>query len=376
MDFGYSDEQKLLADSVDRFVRQSYGFESWRKLVKSDEGYSPAHWRQMAELGWLGAALPEAHGGLGGGPVETMIIMEGIGKGLVLEPYFSTVVLGGTLVAQAGSEAQKSELLPRIGAGELKLAFAQAEHQARFDLVEVATMAARSGAGWRLDGRKIFVRDAISADRLIVLARTAGSARARKGLSLFLVDAGAKGLSRRDYRTVDNRHAADIAFEGVTVPAEALLGPVDGALPIVERAVDHAIAALAAEAVGAMQVLHEATLAYLRTRKQFGRPIGDFQVLQHRAVDMFVALEQARSMAIAATLKLKAPARERARFCAAAKVQIGQSGRFVGQQAVQLHGGMGMTDELNVGHYMKRLMAIDMAFGNADWHLNRFAAAA
>ena len=376
MDFTYSDEQKLLADSVSRFARESYGFENWRKLARSDEGFSPALWRQMAELGWLGAALPEAHGGLGGGPIETMIIMEGIGKGLVLEPYFSTVVLGGTLIGLAGSEAQKAELLPKVAAGELKLAFAHAEHQARFDLAEVTTVAVRAGGGWRLDGRKIFVRDAASADRLIVLARTAGATRARKGLSLFLVDAHAKGVGRRDYRTVDNRHAADIAFEGVAVPAEALLGPADGALGIVERAVDHAIAALAAEAVGAMQVLHDTTLAYLKTRKQFGRPIGDFQVLQHRAVDMFVALEQARSMAIAATLKLKAPAKERARFCAAAKVQIGQSGRFVGQQAVQLHGGMGMTDELNVGHYMKRLMAIDMAFGNADWHLNRFAAAA
>jgi alkylation response protein AidB-like acyl-CoA dehydrogenase len=373
MDFSLSEEQKLLADSVDRFVRARYDFGDWRKLARSAEGFSRDNWRQMAELGWLGAAIAEEFGGLGGGPVETMVIAQGLGRGLVLEPYFPAAVLGGTLVGLAGSEAQKRAILPRLAAGETMLAFAYAEPQSRFDLADVATTARAVDGGYVLDGRKSVVLGAAAADTVIVAARTGGERRARQGISLFLVARDAPGLTRRDYRLADSRRAADLALENVRVDADALLGARDAALEVIERAADHAIAALAAEAVGAMQFLHETTLAYLKNRKQFGRPIADFQVLQHRMVDMMIAIEQAKSLSMVATLKLAAPAAERAKAASAAKVQIGRSGRFVGQQAVQLHGGMGMTDELHVGHHMKRLMMIDTLFGNADHHLARFA---
>lgn len=373
MDFTLSEEQQLLKDSVERFVREEYEFEKRRKLAKSDEGFSRDHWRKMAELGWLGAGLPEEFGGIGGGAVERMIVMEQIGRGLVLEPYFATVVLGAGLLLEAGSAEQKQALLPRLAAGELMLAFAHAERQARFDLEDVATKAEKSGAAWRLTGEKAVVLHAAAADKLIVSARTSGSRRDQDGISLFVVDKAAKGLSRRDYPTVDGLRASELALDGVE--AEAALGEIGKALPVIERVVDQAVAALCAEAVGAMQVLHDVTNEYLKTRVQFGRPIGQFQVLQHRMVDMFMEVEQSRSMMLLATLRLAdEDARERARAASAAKVQIGRSGRFVGQQAVQLHGGMGMTDELNVGHYFKRLTMIDMSFGNVDWSLKRFAA--
>lgn len=373
MDFSLSEEQQLLKDSVERFVREEYEFEKRRKLAASDEGFSRANWKKMAELGWLGAGLPEEYGGIGGGAVERMIVMEQIGRGLVLEPYFATVVLGANLLLEGGSDEQKRALLPRLAGGELLLAFAHAERQARFDLEDVATKAEKAGKAWRLSGGKSVVFHGASADKLVVSARTAGDRRSREGVSLFLVDGGAKGLARRGYRTVDGLRACEIELDGVE--AEAALGAPGEGLPIVERVVEQAVAALCAEAVGAMQVLHDATNEYLKTRVQFGRPIGQFQVLQHRMVDIFMELEQARSMMLLGTLKLAdGDARERARAVSAAKVQIGRSGRFVGQEAVQLHGGMGMTDELSVGHYFKRLTMIDMTFGNVDWHLKRFAA--
>lgn len=371
MDFQLNDEQKLLADSLEGWLRKEYSFDHWRKLVKTEQGYSDANWAHFAEMGWLGVALPEAHGGLGGGAVETMVIGERFGAAMVAEPYFSSVVLGGGLIAAAGSEAQQAEILPRLGEGKAKLSFAFAEHGARFALNDVSVKAEKTGSGYILSGKKIVVWDAPSADMLIVLARSAGGRTDAQGLGLFLVDNKAKGVNRQDYRTVDNRRAADIVFEAA--PAVAL-GDVEAALPVVERVVDQAIAYLAAEAVGAMQVLHETTLAYLKTRKQFGRAIGEFQVLQHRMVDMMIHVEQSRSLALYATLALGRSAAERAKAAAAAKVQIGKSGKWVGQQSVQLHGGMGMTDELTVGHYMKRLMQIDTAFGHADFHQRRFAA--
>lgn len=373
MDFALSEEQQLLKDSVERFVREEYEFEKRRRLAKSEEGFSRANWKQIAELGWLGAGLPEEFGGIGGGAVERMIVMEQIGRGLVLEPYFATVVLGGGLLLEAGSEEQKRILLPKLAAGELMLAFAHAERQARFDLQDVATKAEKSGKGWRLSGEKAVVLHAAAADKLIVSARVAGERRDRDGIGLFVVDKGARGLTRRDYPTVDGLRASEVALDGVE--AEATLGGPGQGLPVVERVVEQAVAALCAEAVGAMQVLHDDTNEYLKTRVQFGRPIGQFQVLQHRMVDMFMEVEQSRSMMLLATLKLdEQDARERARAASAAKVQIGRSGRFVGQQSIQLHGGMGMTEELRVGHYFKRLAMIDLSFGDVDWHLKRFAA--
>jgi alkylation response protein AidB-like acyl-CoA dehydrogenase len=371
MDFQLSEEQKLLADSVESWLQDKYDFERWRKLVKTDLGYAQENWATMAELGWLAMPLAEEFGGLGGGAVETMLIAERFGKHLVAEPYMSTVVLGAGLIREAGSAEQQSQWLPAIAEGKAKWAFAHAEQGARFNMAEVHTKAEKSSEGWALSGKKIVVFDAPSADKIVVLARSGGSTADTSGLGLFVVDANGKGVNRQDYRTVDNRRASDITFE--KAPAVAL-GDPGGAFPKVEAVVDRAIAYMASEAVGAMQSLYETTLAYLKTRKQFGRPIGEFQVLQHRMVDMMMHVESSRSLALLASLKADAPAVERAKAAAAAKVQIGKSGRWVGQQAIQLHGGMGMTDELNVGHYTKRLMMIDTQFGHADYHQRRFAA--
>ena len=373
MDFSYSTEQTLLKDSVERFLRDAYAFETRRELVASDEGFSRDNWALFAELGWLGMALPEEFGGSDGSAVETMIIMEVIGRGLMLEPYLASVVLGAGLVSREGSEAQRREILPALIQGKFLLAFAYAEPQSRFALNDVEVSAARDGEGYLIRGRKSVVFHAAAADKVVVSARTGGSPRDADGISLFIVENGCAGLARRDYRTVDGLRASDLEFDAVRVGAEALIGTSDAALPLIERAIDHGIAAVCAEAVGAMAVLLEATNEFLKTRRQFGRPIGDFQVLQHRAVDMFMAAEQARSMALMATLKLDEEEAARKKALSAAKVQIGKAGRFVGQQAVQLHGGMGMTDELSVGHYFKRLTMIDTLFGNVDHHLERFA---
>src|SRR5690606_25596426 len=343
MDFQLSEEQKLLADSIESWLQDKYDFERWRKLVKTDLGYAQENWATMAELGWLAMQPAEEFGGLGGGAVETMLIAERFGKHLVAEPYMSTIVLGAGLIGEAGSAEQQAEWLPAIAEGKAKWAFAHAEHGARFNMAEVHTRAEKSGEGWALSGKKIVVFDAPSADRIVVLARSAGAATEASGLGLFVVDANGKGVSRQDYRTVDNRRASDITFEKAAAVA---LGDPAGAFPKVEAVVDRAIAYMASEAVGAMQSLYETTLAYLKTRKQFGRPIGDFQVLQHRMVDMMMHVESSRSLALLASLKADAPAAERAKAAAAAKVQIGKAGRWVGQQAIQLHGGMGMTDEL------------------------------
>lgn len=373
MDFSYSEEQQLLKDSVDRFVREAYEFDKRQKLTKTDLGFSRDNWSMMAELGWLGVSLPEEFGGFDGGPVETMIIMEAIGSGLVLEPFLPTVVLGGGLLKAAGSDDQKRELLPALAEGKMMLAFAFAERQSRYDMHDVELSAKKNGSGYVLNGHKGVVVGAPSADKVIVTARTGGGNRDREGVTLFLVDADAAGLARRDYPTVDSLRASELTFDNVKVDDGAVLGTVDQAMPAVDRVVDEAIAAISAEAVGAMQVLLDTTNEYLKTRKQFGQPLSRFQVLQHRMVDMFMEVEQSRSMALMVTLKLDEDEAERRKAAAGAKVQIGKSSRFVGQQSVQLHGGMGMTDELNVGHYFKRLTMIDIMFGNQDYHLKRYA---
>lgn len=372
MDFQLSEEQTLLADSVESWLQDKYDFDRWRKLVKTDLGYAEENWKTMAELGWLAIPLPEDVGGLGGGAVDAMLLAERFGRHMVAEPYFSTVILGAGLIQAAGDDKQKNEWLPAIAEGKAKWAFAHAEHGSRFALNETRTKATKTGDGWTLSGKKIVVWDAASADRLIVLARSAGGDTDAKGLGLFVVDASGSGVARHDYRTVDNRRASDIQFD--QAPVLAVLGDPANALPAVEAVIDQAIAFMASEAVGAMAALHETTLAYAKTRKQFGRAIGEFQVIQHRLVDMMMQVESARSLALLSALKAAAEPKERAKAAAAAKVQLGRSGRFVGQQAVQIHGGMGMTDELNVGHYMKRLMILDTTFGNADFHQRRFAA--
>jgi pimeloyl-CoA dehydrogenase small subunit len=374
MDFDLSEEQRLLRESLDRLVGDRYAFEQRRTYGRNVEGWSRELWAQYAELGLLGLPFAEDHGGSGGGPVETMLVMEAFGRALVLEPYFATIVLGGGFLRHGGNPELGADLIPKIADGSLTLAFAQTERHSRWNLADVSTRAARDGAGWVLDGEKGVVLHGDSADKLVVTARVGGGQRDRDGIGVFLIDANAAGVSRRGYPTQDGLRAAEVTFSGTRVGPEGELGEPGGGLPLVERVVGEGIAALCAEAVGAMSVMHDLAVDYLKTRRQFGREIGSFQVLQHRAVDMLVALEQARSMAMFATMMSaeENPA-ERQNALSAAKVQIGRSGKFVGQQAIQLHGGIGMTMEYKVGHYFKRMTMIDMIFGDADHHLRGLA---
>jgi len=373
VDFNFSEEQTLLRDSLSRLLGDAYDFDHRRALL-TGEGWSRENWARFAELGLMAAPLPEAHGGLGGGPVETLVVMEEFGAALVLEPFVPTVVLGAGLIARAGSEAQQSEHLPAVAAGERLLAAGFYEPKGRYNLAHVETTARADGAGFVLNGHKAVVHGAPMAEVVIVSARTGGGPAEAQGISLFLLPKNAPGLSTRDYPSNDGLRASELHFENVRLGQEHLLGPKDAALPLIEEAVDHAIAAVCAEAVGAMRATHATTMEYARARKQFGQPIANFQVLQHRMVDMFMALEQSVSMTYMATLKLATG--ERARACAAAKVQIGRAGRFVGQSAVQIHGGMGVTDEMKVAHLFKRLTMIDSQYGNVDHHLRRFMGAA
>ena len=374
MDFSLNEEQRILKDSVDRFVREHCSFDRRRALVSDEPGYSEENWRRMAELGWLGICVPEVCGGFGGGPVETMLLMEAFGTGLVPEPYFPSVVLGGNLVATAGSEAQKQALLPALAAGDLKLAFACVEAQAGYDLFDVETTAERRAGGYVVNGAKGVVLGAATADKIVVSARTAGGSRDRDGIGLFLVDRIAGGVRLRSYRTVDGLRAAEVAFDNVAVGEDAVLGDPQGAWPIIEAVAERAIAALCAEAVGAMDVIVRSTAEYLKARRQFGRPIGAFQVLQHQLVDMVIASEEARSMTYAATLRLdERDSVLRAKTISGAKQLIGKNGRLIGQRGIQLHGGMGMSEEMGVGHYFKRLTMIDVIFGDHTYHLKRYA---
>ena len=373
MDFKFSEEQLALKDTLSRFIAKDYGFEQRRALAKSEAGFSRDHWRRFADLGVLALPYPEEFGGLGGNAVDTLLVMEMLGRGLVLEPYLATVVLAGGLIRDAGSQAQKAEFLPAIAAGELLLALAHHEPGARYETRHVATVARRDGDGYRMDGAKAVVISGPSADKLVVSARTSGGHRDETGISLFLVDAQAAGVRLRGYPTQDGGRAAEIDFHGVELPASALIGAEGGALPAIEWALDHAIAALCAEAVGIMAAVNEATLDYLKTRRQFGQPIGSFQALQHRMVDMVIATEQARSMALLAAVRVDTPdVALRRRSVSAAKAHIGQQARSVGQQAVQLHGGMGVVDELMVSHHFKRLTMINATYGDADHHLGLF----
>jgi pimeloyl-CoA dehydrogenase small subunit len=374
MDFSLTDEQRLLKESVERLLADRYGFEARQRFMVEPAGWSRALWRRYAELGLLALPFEDKHGGIGGGPVETMIVMEAFGRALALEPFFATVVLGGGLLRLGADEAMRAALIPKIARGDLLLAFAHAERQSRYDLADVAATARRDGGDYVLDGAKSLVIHGDCADKLIVSVRLAGARGDRDGLGLFVVDADAAGVSRRAYPTVDGLRAAEITLSDVRAGATQVLGEPGKAFPLIVAAVDAAIAALAAEAVGAMAVMHEMTVEYLKTRKQFGVPISSFQVLQHRAAEMLIALEQARSMAFFATMLAEEPdPTERRRATAAAKVQIGRSARFVGQQAIQLHGGIGMTMEYKVGHYFKRVTAIDALFGDADHHLAELA---
>jgi pimeloyl-CoA dehydrogenase small subunit len=371
MDFGLTDEQKLLKDSVDRLLAEKYDFAKRKQFAASEQGWSREMWAQYAELGLLGVAFDEKHGGSGGGPVETMIVMEALGRGIALEPYVPTVVLGGGFIQEGGTEKQKSAMLPAIAEGKLLLAFAHTERQSRFDMFDVATRARKDGSGWVLDGVKTVVWHGDSADKLLVTARVSGNQRDKDGIGLFIVDGKAAGVTRKPIVLADSHRGADIVLKGVKVAAEDVIGEVGRAYPLLERVVDRAIAATISESIGCMDELLATTTEYLKTREQFGRPIGTFQALQHRAVDMLMNVEQSRSMSMLATMMAgESDNSERRRSISGAKVHIAKASRYVGEQAIQLHGGIAMTMEYKAGHYFRRLLAIQTMFGDLDHHMD------
>jgi pimeloyl-CoA dehydrogenase small subunit len=373
MDFNYSEEQLLLKDAVEKFLDKNYGFEQRKQIIASRDGMSATAWEGFATLGLLGVPIPQEFNGFGGGGVDVMVVMEALGRALVVEPYLPTVVLAGSTIALGGSTAQRQILLPRIADGSMKFAFAHTEPGTRWELNRVQTSARQEGGMWVIDGQKSVVLHGGVADLLIVTARTSGAPDSPHGITLFFVNPAEQGVMGREYPTYDGMRAAEVTFDHVTISPESMIGVLDNGYPLLDAVIDRGIAALCAEAVGCMSALHSATLEYLKTRQQFGVPIGRFQALQHRAVDMLMQCEQARSMALLAAVKVDSPnAAERRRALSAAKEFIGRAGRFVGQQAIQLHGGMGVTEELNVGHYFKRLTAIDTIFGNGDLHRERF----
>jgi len=375
MDLTLSDEQRLLRESAERFVAANFDADRRRRMANDPIGYSPKVWQQFAELGWLALPIPEQYGGLGGGAIETSLLMEAFGRGLVCEPYLSTVVIGAALIERCGGEAQKQEMLRQVAEGSLTLAFAHAERTARFDLAHVETTAREMPDGWRLDGAKIAVIDGGSASQLIVSARVNGNNGAAGALGLFVVSSGAGGVALHDFHRLGGGRGCNLELRDVRLPADALLGEVGSdSLAAVEEVVDRAMAALGAEAVGIMQTLLDSTLEYTKIRKQFGRPLAANQVIKHRLADMAMQTDEARSMALRASLMLDAEPVARSRAASAAKAKIGRCARFVAEQSVQLHGGMGVTEELDIGAYFKRLVAFDTLFGGSAHHYRRYAA--
>jgi len=374
MDLTLSDEQRLLRESVDRFIAETYDADHRRRVAADPLGFSPEIWKKFAELGWLALPIDEAHGGLGGGAIETGILMEAFGRGLVTEPYLSTVVIGAGLISECGSDAQKQAILPEIADGSLRLAFAHSERAARFDLAKVDTKARRTPDGWRLDGHKTAVLDGNAAAQIIVSARLANEDGALGKLCLFLVPSGIAGLGLRDYPRLGGGRACNLDLAGVQLAADALLGDGSDALPKIECVVDRALAALCAEAVGIMQIMLDTTLDYTKIRKQFGRPLAANQVIRHRLADMAMQCDEARSIALRAALMADAEPVARGRAASGAKAKIGKCARFVAEQSVQLHGAMGVTEELDIGSYFKRLLAFDTLFGGSAHHYRRHAA--
>ena len=376
MDFKLTETQTLLQDTANRLVRERYSFEERKKILAEGSGCSAPLWREFAELGLLGVEIDEECGGSGGDFADLAVVLEAFGRGLVVEPYLSTVVLGAGLVSAAATGARRTDILSRIAAGELKLALAHGEARARYCIQHVEMSAHRDGGDFILDGAKVVVLGGDNADVLIVSARSNGGIADKNGISLFLVDANTPGVHIRAYRNMDDRGAAEITFDKVRAPEDALLGALDGGLAFIESAYDRGAAALCCEGIGAMSAVNAVTLEYLKTRVQFGRPIGKFQVLQHRMADMAMAEEQARSMVfLAVEYADEKDVAARGPFISAAKVQISNSGQIVGRGAIQLHGGIGMTNEYVAGHYLRRLTAIEKMFGDIDYHIGRFATA-
>ena len=372
MDFTFNEEQSLIQDQVDQFVQKEYDWETRQSLSNSELGFGEDNWKKFAELGWLGISVSEDSGGFGGSAIESMLIMEAFGKGLVVEPFLETVIMAGGLIDDHGSDQQKSSFLEPAIAGEMHLALAYAEPQSRFNLSDVVTEAKADGDNFIINGYKSVVMNGPSADQIIVSARTSGTQLDESGISLFIIDANASGLDKTNYKTVDGRRASDLTFENVSVSKENLIGEQDKGFEILDSAIDKAILAISAEAVGAMEVLYKTTVEYTKTREQFGTAIGKFQVLQHRMVDMFMEYEQCKSLLYMATMKHEEKAEDAKKAISGLKYQVGKAGKFIGQQAVQLHGGMGVTDELNVGHYFKRLTTVGTIFGNTDYHLKKY----
>ena len=372
MDFTFNEEQSLIQDQVDQFVQKEYDWETRQSLSNSELGFGEDNWKKFAELGWLGISVSEDSGGFGGSAIESMLIMEAFGKGLVVEPFLETVIMAGGLIDDYGSNQQKSSFLEPAIAGEMHLALAYAEPQSRFNLSDVVTEAKADGDNFIINGYKSVVMNGPSADQIIVSARTSGTQLDENGISLFIIDANASGLDKTNYKTVDGRRASDLTFENVSVSKENLIGDQDKGFDILDSAIDKAILAISAEAVGAMEVLYKTTVEYTKTREQFGTAIGKFQVLQHRMVDMFMEYEQCKSLLYMATMKHEEKAEDAKKAISGLKYQVGKAGKFIGQQAVQLHGGMGVTDELNVGHYFKRLTTVGTIFGNTDYHLKKY----
>ena len=373
MDFSFDDIQTMLADSIGKFIDNDYDFETRQANAGSKTGYDPAVWRTFAELGWTAVPFAEDDGGIGGGPVELMIVMRDFGRGLVVEPYLATVVLAGGILRRAATAGQKRDWLSPMIAGELQTTLAFAEPQARYDIANVATRAERRGADYVLDGQKAVVPNGANAELIIVPARTAGAQTDREGITLFAVPGASKGLTRKAYATVDGQRAAEISLDGVTLAPSAILGEPGAGFAALDAAVDDATFAVAAEAVGIMQALTDKTVEYSKNRIQFGVPIGSFQALQHRMVDMLTACEQSYSLLLWAAMSAADGAADAKRAISSIKYQVGTAGRKVGEEAVQLHGGMGVSWELDIAHYFKRLTTIGQMFGNADWHLDGLA---
>ena len=372
MNFELSEEQKMIQQNVERFVQDNYDLPKRVELSSQDPGYSKDYWNSMAELGWLGLPFNEEDGGFGGNQIDTLVIMEQFGKGLVLEPFLANVVLGGGAIQIGGSEELKNEMLSRLIEGSKQLTLAYAEQQSRFDLEDVATSARQEGDKYIINGQKSMVLNAESSDHIVVVTRTNGGQVDEEGITLFLVDSDSKGLERKNFPTVDGLRASEITFDNVEVNSERMIGDLNKGFIILRTITNNAILALCAEAVGAMEVLYKDTVEYTQQREQFDHPLSDFQVLQHRMVDMFMEYEQCKSLLFRATMETIQDPDMAQRTIHALKHLIGKSGIFVGENAVQLHGGMGVTEELRVGHFFKRLLVIDSQFGNADFHLDKF----
>ena len=372
MNFELSEEQKMIQQSVERFVQENYDLSNRIKISSEDPGFSKEYWSSMAELGWLGLAFSEEDGGFGGNQIDTLVLMEQFGKGLVLEPFLANVVLGGGSIKRGASQEIKDSIIPSLIDGSLQITLAYAEEQSRFDIEDVATAAREENGDFIINGKKSMVLNAESADKIVVVARTSGSQVDEEGISLFVVDADAEGIEKENFPTVDGLRASEITFKDVKVESTSLIGEKDKGFSILQAVVNDAILALAAEAVGALEVLYKDTVEYTQQREQFDHPLSDFQVLQHRMVDMFMEYEQCKSLLFRATMETVQDPSLSQRTVHALKHLIGKSGIFVGESAVQLHGGMGVTEELRIGHFFKRLLVIDSQFGNADFHLDKF----